>query len=199
MATKNQWSYLNWTANTQPSFGILGSAVQNSNEGYLKQMVRMQTTYIVLQSASKIRSCNLPILSHTCSFQVNRSNLFGPFEFYNEDNTDMKTDCCLFTCLNIQMFYVEVTKKFQKKISIRAFQKILSRCGLRERFHSDIALHLTSKVFWWNQLHNYRDTEIPRFQKDRAEIYFTGSTTLWWITETPHWDEQTTLLQYRRI
>ena len=55
-----------------------------------------------------------------------------------------------------------------------------------------------SKDLWGKQVHNYRDTEIYEIEKDCMEICSTGSNTFWWTVGTPHWDEQTTIFQYRR-
>ena len=135
------------------------------------------------------------------AFKETGVDFFGPFEIYSQIDIAMKAYCFLFTCLMIRAVHIEVTRNLQKESCIMAFQLFFSLRGLPERIHSDSALyfHQNSKDLRGKQLHNYRDKVICGIEKDCMEIYYARSTTFCWNMGTPNWNEQTTLLQYRRI
>ena len=60
------------------------------------------------------------------AFKETGVDVFGPFEIYSQINTAMKAYCCLFTCLTIPAFHIEVTKNLQKESCIMVFRRFLS-------------------------------------------------------------------------
>ena len=133
------------------------------------------------------------------AFKETGGDFFGPFEIYSQTNTAMKAYCCLFTCFTIRAVHIEVTRNLQKESCIIEFQRFFSRWGIPERIQwQRFKFHQYSKDLPGKQLHNYRATEICGVEKDYMENYSTRST-FWGSMGTPHWDEQTPVLQYRRI
>ena len=175
--------------------------MQNSNGEDLKLMLRVQKTETTQQPVSDVRSSELPILSQTRGIQGDRSELFWAFVILQPDQ-HCQESLLLPIHLSVDTSHsYRSDQELAKKIMHSGISTILqpTRTTGKNLQWTRFIFHQYSKDLRGKQLHNYRDTEIRRVKKDCMEIYSARSTTFWWVMGRPHLDEQTTLLQYRRI